>query len=121
MSECRKQSACEWGCSGPRPEPDACAAPRLFIECRRPLVINLDPANDELPYPCALDIADLISCSDVMEAMELGPNGGLMYCMDFLAENMSWLDERVQALQRESGGSENLYNVAHPLTSEVLR
>ncbi|KAA0149183.1 hypothetical protein FNF28_07381 [Cafeteria roenbergensis] len=71
---------------------------------RRPVVINLDPANDELPYPCALDIADLITCSDVMEAMDLGPNGGLMYCMDFLAENAAWLDERIQAIQRESSG-----------------
>lgn len=71
---------------------------------RRPVVINLDPANDELPYPCALDIADLITCSDVMDAMDLGPNGGLMYCMDFLAENMSWLDERIHAIQRESSG-----------------
>ena len=73
---------------------------------RRPVVINLDPANDELPYPCALDIADLITCSDVMEAMDLGPNGGLMYCMDFLAENAAWLDERIQAIQRESSGGE---------------
>lgn len=25
-----------------------------------------------------------------MEEMELGPNGGLLYCMEYLLENTSW-------------------------------
>lgn len=27
-------------------------------------------------YECAVDIADLVSVEDVMEELELGPNGG---------------------------------------------
>ena len=65
---------------------------------RKVAVVNLDPANDSLPYNCSLDIADLITLSDSMEKLNLGPNGGLMYCMEFLESNMEWLHERLQAL-----------------------
>jgi hypothetical protein len=40
------------------------------------VIVNLDPANDFLPYECAVNIADLITVDDVMEKLELGPNGG---------------------------------------------
>ncbi len=44
--------------------------------CRPTAIVNLDPANDALPYECAVNVFDLISLSDVMDAYELGPNGG---------------------------------------------
>ncbi|KAA3476522.1 GPN-loop GTPase 2-like [Gossypium australe] len=53
---------------------------------RKVAVINLDPANDSLPYECAINIEDLIKLSDVMTEHSLGPNGGvllwylLVYC-----------------------------------------
>lgn len=31
----------------------------------------------------AADIRELISLDDVMEELGLGPNGGLMYCMEY--------------------------------------
>lgn len=55
---------------------------------RKLCVINLDPANDRLPYPnCALDIRDFITLEDIMEELDLGPNGGLMYALESLDEN----------------------------------
>lgn len=69
-------------------------------------MINLDPANDALPYPCAADVSELITCSDVMDAMGLGPNGGLMYCMEYLAENLDWLDDKLAAIEADSKGRE---------------
>lgn len=44
------------------------------------VVVNLDFANDRLPYECAVNVIDLISLTDVMEAYELGPNGGALVC-----------------------------------------
>lgn len=41
------------------------------------------------------DIRDLISLEDVMSELELGPNGGLIYCMEYLMQNISWLAEKV--------------------------
>ena len=39
-------------------------------------VINLDPANHQLPYDCAVDISELVSLERVMTEFSLGPNGG---------------------------------------------
>ena len=93
---------------------------------RKVAVINLDPANDALPYDCTIDLADLVSLEAVMETYGLGPNGGicqllalnisllkeaarygltqwlmsagLLYCMEFLEHNMDWLQERMDPL-----------------------
>lgn len=60
--------------------------------------MNLDPANDHIPYPCAINIAELITLEDAMETLELGPNGGMMYCMEFLQKNLDWLVEKLKPL-----------------------
>ena len=46
------------------------------LHCRKVAVINLDPANDRLPYECAVNIEDLIKLEDAMNQYGLGPNGG---------------------------------------------
>lgn len=58
---------------------------------RKVAVINMDPANDTLPYECTIDLSKLITLQDVMSSMHLGPNGGLVYCMEFLEANLEWL------------------------------
>lgn len=98
----------------------------LQMTGRKVAVINLDPANDALPYDCSVDIADLVSLDAVMETYNLGPNGGklslticlpahnpnacdafpnlficdpgLLYCMEFLEQNMDWLKEKIDPL-----------------------
>lgn len=45
-------------------------------------LFNLDPAADKFEYPPSIDIKDLISLDEVMEDLELGPNGGLIYCFE---------------------------------------
>jgi GPN-loop GTPase len=40
--------------------------------------VNLDPAAEAFEYEVAFDVRDLITLSDVMEELELGPNGGLV-------------------------------------------
>jgi hypothetical protein len=58
---------------------------------RRILIFNLDPAAEHNSYRCDVDIKELITLEEVMEEMELGPNGGLLYCMEYLLQNLSWL------------------------------
>ncbi|KAK3098562.1 hypothetical protein FSP39_020655 [Pinctada imbricata] len=64
-------------------------------------VVNLDPANDMLPYKCDLDISTLITLEDVMTSLKLGPNGGLIYCMEFLEKNMDWFQSELQKLREK--------------------
>jgi len=59
-------------------------------------VVNLDPANDRLPYECEIDIRDLINVEDVMDEFQLGPNGGLVYAMEYIEVNLDWLIERIR-------------------------
>jgi len=72
---------------------------QLFTAIKRPIsIVNLDPANDALPYPCALDIASLITLEDAMQEHKLGPNGAMLYCMEYLEENFDWLEDGLKAL-----------------------
>jgi hypothetical protein len=47
-------------------------------------VINLDPAAEKFEYNCDIDIRELITASDVMEKLKFGPNGALIYCMEYI-------------------------------------
>ncbi|KAK9693640.1 hypothetical protein K7432_013812 [Basidiobolus ranarum] len=60
---------------------------------RKVAIVNLDPANDFVPYKCDINIADLITLEDAMENLNLGPNGGMMYCIEYLEKNLDWLVE----------------------------
>lgn len=74
-----------------------CAALMSHIQNvgRRANYVNLDPAATEFEFPPTIDIRDLISLEDVMEMLEYGPNGGLIYCFEFLMENLDWLDNEL--------------------------
>lgn len=51
-------------------------------------LFNLDPAAERFAMPDetvitpSIDIRDLISLDEVMEDLQLGPNGGLVYCFE---------------------------------------
>ncbi|KAJ2848139.1 hypothetical protein IWW36_003476 [Coemansia brasiliensis] len=63
---------------------------------RKTIIVNLDPANENMPYTSAVNIEDLITLQDAMEAYELGPNGGMVYCIEYLEKNIDWLIEQLQ-------------------------
>lgn len=56
----------------------------------------MDPANEGIPYSCAVDISELVTLDDVMEGLKLGPNGGLLYCMEYVEANLDWLEEKLK-------------------------
>ncbi|KAK8869596.1 hypothetical protein IAR55_000163 [Kwoniella newhampshirensis] len=62
---------------------------------RRVHLVNLDPAADKFEYEPAIDIRDLINLEDVMEELEFGPNGGLIYCFEYLLNNLDWLEDEL--------------------------
>jgi GPN-loop GTPase len=61
-------------------------------------VVNLDHANDHTSYPAAIDIRDLVTLNEIMDAEELGPNGGVLYALEELEHNFDWLEEGLKAL-----------------------
>ena len=72
-------------------------------------LFNLDPAAEKFEYEptiginiLIIDIRELITLEDVMDELGLGPNGGLIYCLEFnfpnfrfLLKNQDWLEEQI--------------------------
>ncbi|VEL29312.1 unnamed protein product, partial [Protopolystoma xenopodis] len=58
---------------------------------RQVSVLNLDPAAEYFDYEPIADVKNLIQD----ESLKLGPNGGLIFCMEFLYQNLDWLDEAI--------------------------
>ena len=44
-------------------------------------LVKLDPAAEEFEFKPSSDIRDFVLLSQVMEELEFGPNGGLIYCL----------------------------------------
>ncbi|KAK4127193.1 putative transcription factor [Parathielavia appendiculata] len=73
----------------------------LRLNRRSAFYVNLDPAAEQFEHQPDLDIKDLISLEDVMDELKLGPNGGLIYCFEFLMENLDFLTAALDSLTEE--------------------
>ena len=69
---------------------------------REIVVINLDPAAESFKYNCDIDIRELTTVLDVMIKQKLGPNGALIYCIEYLLDHMSWLEEQIETFAEDS-------------------
>lgn len=57
----------------------------------------MDPAAEHFSYDPLIDIRELIELDDAMEDEELhyGPNGGLVFCIEYLIQNQEWLKQQL--------------------------
>ncbi|CAM9581684.1 unnamed protein product, partial [Laminaria digitata] len=52
--------------------------------------------------PCISLACNLVCASQsVMEEFDLGPNGGMVYCLEYLEKNVDWLMERLEGLNKK--------------------
>ncbi|KAI9015999.1 GPN-loop GTPase [Hyaloraphidium curvatum] len=89
----------------------------LQLTGRQVAIVNLDPANDNVPYTADVDVSELVTVEAVMEEFDLGPNGAMIYCMEYLEQNLDWLGEKLAPLQ---GSSRPAGALAIGLTSKRL-
>jgi GPN-loop GTPase len=76
-----------------------CEGMRQYLSAlgREPAIINLDPATtSEATFD--IDITELVSIEGVMSEMKLGPNGAMIYCLEYLNENVDWLLRKLEEL-----------------------
>jgi len=59
------------------------------------IIVNLDPAVEELPYEPHVDVRDYVDTREVMRKTGLGPNGALIASIDMLLMNIEDLKEEV--------------------------
>ncbi|RPA75392.1 hypothetical protein BJ508DRAFT_418140 [Ascobolus immersus RN42] len=57
----------------------------LHTASEPPYILNLDPAVRTLPFSVNIDIRDSINYKEVMSTYNLGPNGGIMTCLNLFA------------------------------------
>jgi len=67
-----------------------CENSKRIVHC-----VNLDPAAEVFNYPVAVDIRELITVDEIMDELPYGPNGGLVYAIEYLANNMEWFEEQL--------------------------
>ena len=48
-----------------------------------------------------IDIRDLIGIDDAVEELKLGPNGGLVFCIEYLSHNTEWLLEELSQFDED--------------------
>jgi GPN-loop GTPase len=60
---------------------------------------NCDPAAEHFHYTPTFDVRELIQVEEVMEELQLGPNGALLYCMEYLLDHLDWLYDALEAMQ----------------------
>ncbi|KAJ3009550.1 ATP binding protein [Thoreauomyces humboldtii] len=87
-------------------------------------LVNLDPAAERFEYAPTVDIRDLISLEDVQEELGYGPNGGLMYCLEYLIQNLDFLEKELghqedDYLLIDLPGQIELYT-AHPIIPALV-
>uniref|UniRef100_A0A8D8UUI9 GPN-loop GTPase 2 n=1 Tax=Cacopsylla melanoneura TaxID=428564 RepID=A0A8D8UUI9_9HEMI len=69
---------------------------------RKVVIVNLDPANESVEdLEFHVDICELITICDVMDHMNLGPNGGLMYAIEYLETHVKWLLDKLNLYQEK--------------------
>ena len=100
-------------------------------------LINLDPAAEDLSEPQtehpggrprvgpSKDIRELICVDDVMEELQYGPNGGLIFCLEHLLANVDWLTDDLGNYQDEflvvdCPGQIELYTHS-PIMQQIVR
>lgn len=64
--------------------------------------MNLDPAVAKVPFGCNIDIRDTVNYKGVMKQYGLGPNGGIMTCLNLFATKfdqvMGLVEKRIPEL-----------------------
>ncbi|KAF3918500.1 hypothetical protein ABW21_db0205545 [Orbilia brochopaga] len=64
-----------------------------------PYIINLDPAVKNVPFDRHIDIRDSVNYKEVMKQYNLGPNGGIMTCLNLFATK---IDQVIGILEKRA-------------------
>lgn len=75
-----------------------------------PYIINLDPATLHLPYSPNIDIRDTVNYKEVMRQYKLGPNGGILTCLNLFTTRFDQVLEALEKREQRSNTSEKVHS-----------
>ncbi|OAF66942.1 GPN-loop GTPase 1 [Intoshia linei] len=64
-----------------------------------PFIVNLDPAVPETKFPTNIDICDSINYKDTMRDYNLGPNGGIVTCLNLYCTKFNQVIEGIHRVK----------------------
>jgi GTPase SAR1 family protein len=75
----------------------------LHTEKKQGYVINLDPAVMHLPFGANIDIRETVNYKEVMKQYNLGPNGGILTCLNLFTTKfdqvLDFVEKKEQSLE----------------------
>lgn len=63
--------------------------------------INLDPAVQDVPYNCHVDVRDTVNYKEVMQQYHLGPNGAILTSLNLFATKIHQMIALIEKRQEE--------------------
>jgi GTPase SAR1 family protein len=75
------------------------AVMRRYLQSQTPdntiINVNLDPAVQNLPYTCEVDVRDYVDIQALVDMYELGPNGAMVHANDVIATSFHEIKEDI--------------------------
>ena len=69
---------------------------------RKFVVVNLDAGNAADWADQTIDVRELVKVEEVGETENLGPNGSLLFCMEQVLVDFSWLEEKINSFSQDT-------------------
>lgn len=64
-----------------------------------PLIINLDPGNEDYDNN-NIDISLLVCSREISSELHLGPNGSILFSLEFFEKNMDWFEKKLKKIEK---------------------
>ncbi len=64
----------------------------LSSSFKNPILINFDPGNDTYEFFFEINICKLIFVPEISSELHLGPNGAILYAMEYFEKNFDWVE-----------------------------
>jgi GTPase SAR1 family protein len=65
-------------------------------------IINMDPGCYQKNIIFKANICDIIHMNEIISDLHLGPNGSILYCLEYLYKNLGWLEKKINLISSDS-------------------
>jgi len=72
----------------------------LFSTNVIPFTINLDPGNENRDF-YSINISSMVCAREIGSELHLGPNGSILFSMEFFEKNIDWIEKKLKKFRRK--------------------
>nr|UXY87273.1 ATP-binding protein [Cryptomonas sp.] len=67
-----------------------------------PVFVNLDPGNNFVFSISDINIQELVYSDEIIPELNLGPNGSILYAIEYFEKNNDWFESKLKCFTRSS-------------------